>query len=294
MKEAPQRPRLKLLGIGSRACIHPDLLGYWKQLLDRRLAWIRHHRENPHINPNVDTNKLISDIDGLPTCEHLPLEPDGFEPLPYCDKDSNTVEMKLLFAPANRAWAREHVAQTHMIERVTHILQERSAATHFAWGRVFDWLYGMHPNRVIKTLELMEQVAEARRLYARDFEQLKHFAENPHAITQQRDSLCIQTMCRIIGLDVDADDRFDWLYQEFHHMKLKCREEWIRNIILPAHEALAAAHHNKPDQRASIAVYVAERVRALLEADHNLRLYQLLDDELIGMMIEVRNAVPPL
>ncbi|KAF5576977.1 hypothetical protein FPANT_10660 [Fusarium pseudoanthophilum] len=290
MAERPHKPALiKLQGTGARACMHVGLLGYWKQLLNRRLAWIRHHRDNPHINPDVDTNKLISDVNGLPTCANLPLEPDAFEPLPYCDKDSNTVEMKLLFEPVNRAWAGEHVAPQRFIDGVTHILQGKPATTHFAWTRVFDWLYTLDLNREVKTLDLMEQVMEARRMYARDLEQLEHFAENPHSITQRRESLCIKTMCRLIGLDVD--ERFDWLYKPFVHMQLKCREEWIRNIILPAHEALVA---NKPEERARTAVYVGGCVRSLLEADHNVYLYQQLDDQLIEMMDEVRNSIPPL
>ncbi|KAF5964012.1 hypothetical protein FBULB1_13018 [Fusarium bulbicola] len=280
---------IKLQGTGARACMHPGVLGYWKQLLNRRLAWIRHHRDNPHINPDVDTNKLISDVDGLPTCANLPLEPDAFEPLPHCDKDSNTVEMRLLFEPANRAWAGEHVAPKHFIDRVTHILQERPATTHFAWSRVFDWLYTLDLNRDLKTLDLMEQIIKARGMYARDLAQLQHFADNPHTITQRRDSLCIRTMCRLIGLDVD--ERFDWLYKPFLHMQLKCREKWIRNIILPAHEALAAP---KPEERAGIAVYIGECVEAFLKADHNLHLYQQLDDQLIDMMDEVRNSILPL
>ncbi|KAF4438650.1 hypothetical protein FACUT_4759 [Fusarium acutatum] len=291
MTVGPQLPLVKLQGTGSRACINPGLLGYWKQLLDRRLAWIHHNRDHPHINPNVDTSKLITDVDGLPTCENLPLEPDAFEPLPYCDKDSNSVEMRLLFEPANRAWAREHVAPKHFIDRVTHILQDKSAATHFAWGRIFDWLYNMDVNKGIRTLDLMEQIIDARKVYVRDIEQLKHFVDKPHTITQRSDSLCIQTMCRVIGLDVDVDEKFDWMYQPFHHMKLKCRADWIRNIIQPAHEALAA---HKPDQRASIATFVGERAKALLEADHNVMLYRQLDNELIDMMNEIRSAVPPL
>ncbi|KAF5254525.1 hypothetical protein FANTH_783 [Fusarium anthophilum] len=280
---------IKLQGTGARACMHPGMLGYWKQLLNRRLAWIRHHRDNPHINPDVDTNKLISDVDGLPTCANLPLEPDAFEPLPRCDKDSNTVGMRLLFEPANRAWAGEHVAPKHFIDRVTHLLRERPAATHFAWSRVFDWLYTLDLNRDIKTLDLMEQIIKARGMYARDLAQLRHFAENPHTITQRRDSLCIRTMCRLIGLDVD--ERFDWLYKPFLHMQLECREGWIRNIILPTHEALATP---KPEERAGIAVYVGECVEAFLKADHNVHLYQQLDDQLIDMMDEVRNTIPPL
>ncbi|KAF5699399.1 hypothetical protein FMUND_14774 [Fusarium mundagurra] len=292
MAERPPKPPLiKLQGTGARACMHPDLLGHWKQLLNRRLAWIRHHRQNPHVNPKVDTNKLISGVDGLPTCENLPPEPDAFEPVPYCEKDFNTVEMRMLFEPANRAWAGEHVAPRRFIDRVTRILQEKPATTHFAWMRVFEWLYTLDLNRELKTLDLMDQIMEARRMYARDVAQLKHFAQNPHTITQRRDSLCIKTMCRLIGLDVDESQGFDWLYKPFHHLQLKCREEWIRNIILPAHEALVA---HQPDQRASIAVYVGERVKALLEADHNVTLYQQLDDQLLDMMNEVRNAVPPL
>ncbi|KAF5685113.1 hypothetical protein FDENT_6404 [Fusarium denticulatum] len=290
MTERPHKLALiKLQGTGARACRHPGLLGYWKQLLNRRLAWIRHHRHNPHINPDVDTSKLISDVDGLPTCENLPLEPDAFEPLPYCEKDSNTVEMRLLFEPANRAWAGEHVAPKHFIDRVTHILQERPSTTHFAWSRVFDWLYTLDLNRELKTLDLMERVMEARRMYARDLAQLEHFAENPYTITQRRDSLCIKTMCRMIGLDVG--ERFDWLYKPFLHMQLQCREEWIRSVILPAHQALA---EHKPGGRAGIAVYVGECVESFLKADHNLHLYQQLDDQLIDMMHEVRNSIPPL
>ncbi|KAF5984639.1 hypothetical protein FCOIX_2528 [Fusarium coicis] len=280
---------IKLQGTGARACIHPGLLGYWKQLLNRRLAWIRHHRDNPHINPDVDTNKLISDANGLPTCARLPPEPDAFEPLPYRDQDSNTVEMKMLFEPVNRAWAGEHVAPRYFIDRVTHILHGRPPTTHFAWSRVIDWLYTLDLNRDLKTLDLMEQVMEARRMYVRDVAQLEYFAENPHAITQRRESSCIKIMCRLIGLDVD--ERFDWLHKPFIHVQLKSREEWIRNIILPAHQALAA---HKPEERAGIAVYVGECVQKFLKADHNVHLYQQLDDQLIDMMDEICNSIPPL
>ncbi|KLO81176.1 uncharacterized protein FFB20_09619 [Fusarium fujikuroi] len=290
MAERRQLPLIRLQGGGSRSCIIPGLMDHWKQLLDRRLAWIRHHRDNPNINPDVDTSKLITGVDGLPTCENLPPEPEAFRPIPYSEKDTNGIQMRLLFEPANRAWAREHVAPKHFIDNVTHILQHRAVATHFAWANLFDWLYMMDVHRVIKTLDLMERIIEARKIYVRDIEQLKHFAENPHTITQRRDSLCIQTMCRIIGLDVD--DNFDWLYQQpFQHMQLKSRVDWIRNVILPAHEALAS---HKPERRAGIAVFVGDCVKSLQESDPNVRLYALLDHEMIEMMGEVRAGVPPL
>lgn len=197
--------------------------------------------------------------------------------------------MRLLFEPANRAWAREHIAPKHFIDNVTHILRDRSAATHFAWAHLYDWLYTMDLHRVIKTLDLMERIIEARKIYVRDIEQLKHFAENPYTITQRGDSLCIQTMCRIIGLDVD--DNFDWLYQPFQHMQLKCREKWIRSIIQPAHEALAG---HGPDRRAKIALYVGDCVKSLQNVDHNVTLYARLDHEMIEVMQEVRAGTSPL
>ncbi|KAF4497869.1 hypothetical protein FAGAP_5969 [Fusarium agapanthi] len=289
MPEDPKLPPIKLQGSSSNACINHGLLGYWKQLLNRRLAWIRHHRDNPAINPDVDTSKLIVGVDGLPTCENLPLESDAFEPIPYYSIDSNTIEMKLLFEPANRAWAREHVAPQHLINKVKNILQNKPAATHFAWGRLFDWLYTTDFNRVIKTLDLMEQIIEARKMYSRDIDQLKHFIDNPHTITQRPDSLCIQTMCRLIGLDVD--DKFDWLYKELNHMQLDCRREWILNTILPAHEVLSV---HTPSRRANIAVYVGGRAKALHEADRNVALYTQLDSVLLEMMDIVRSDIPPL
>lgn len=80
MAERPQLPLIQLQGGGSRSCIIPGLMDHWKKLLDRRLAWIRHHRDNPIINPDVDTSNLITGVDGLPTCENLPppsLKPSG-------------------------------------------------------------------------------------------------------------------------------------------------------------------------------------------------------------------------
>jgi hypothetical protein len=74
-------------------------------------------------------------------------------------------------------------------------------------------------------------------------------------------------------------------------VQLKSREEWIRNIILPAHQALAA---HKPEERAGIAVYVGECVEKFLKADYNVHLYQQLDDQLIDMMDEIRNSIPRL
>ncbi|KAF5628913.1 hypothetical protein F52700_8006 [Fusarium sp. NRRL 52700] len=289
MSEDSKIPIIKLQGSVSDTCFNPGLLSYWKLLLNRRLAWIRHHHDHPSIIPELDTSRLIVGVDGLPTCHYPPPEPDNFQPIHCPSIDTNTLEMRLLFQPANRAWAREHVAPRHLIERVTSILQNKSVATHVAWFHVFDSLYEMGLNETIKTLHLMEQIVLARQMYTRDIDQLKYFAENPHTITQRSDSLCIHTMCRLIGIDFTGN--FDWLYGDLKHLKLECRAGWIRDFILPAHKALAA---HAPDQRAEIAAYVGGLARGLQEADRNVALYTQLDSVLLDMLDLVRSDIPPL
>ncbi|KAF4949160.1 hypothetical protein FGADI_9076 [Fusarium gaditjirri] len=184
MPEIPRLPLAALEGSCSKACINPDLLRYWNFLLQRRIAWIHYHRDNPGVNPGVNTTILIPGPDGLPICENLPPKPPDFMTIPYPDQNSDSIELKLLLEPANRAWARKYVATDDCVDRVVGILQDRSPATHFAWGRILDWIMNMDLDRDIKTLDLMEQIMDARRAYVRDSEQLAHFATKPQSILQ--------------------------------------------------------------------------------------------------------------
>jgi hypothetical protein len=255
---------------------------YWNLLLQRRLAWIRHNRDTA----NIDLQNLLPGPDGLPTCNNLPSEPEGFQPIPFNKDRASFLDLKLLFQPANRVWAQEHIVEHDTVERVTRILEERSTATHLVWDKVLDWLMNLDVTRDIKSLDLMERIMDATRVYTRDSNQLTYLARQPHCILEYKKfcrTSCVQTMCRIIGLDVD--DKFTWLDQPFKHKRLVCREDHIRNIIQPAHQALSGKMDNQVED---ITAYVAERVRDLLEAEDNLALLRRLDHELVVMMHQVR------
>ncbi|KAH7269131.1 uncharacterized protein BKA55DRAFT_531798 [Fusarium redolens] len=272
----------QLEGFPYNVCIDPDLLAYWNRMLNRRLAWIRKNRDKP----GIDTTDLITGYDGLPTCANLSTEPIDFDPIAYADKYTNALELKLLFQPVNRAWAQGHIAAHQAVERVIRILEDRPKTTHFAWGHVLDWITNMDVTRFIKTLDLMERIMDAKRIYFADFEQLRHFANKPYSSGLHIGSPCMQNMCRIIGLDVD--DKFTWLYLPLYRRQLACRAEHIQNFILPVHQALSGNLNRTID----VAGYVGGRLRLLLDADHNKELLRQLDGELVDMMHQIRATAP--
>ncbi|KAF4340953.1 hypothetical protein FBEOM_5115 [Fusarium beomiforme] len=276
MTSTPNPATIRLKGLEPRKCIDPELMGYWQQLLHRRLSWIR------HCSRDGLGNELRAGPDGLPTCDGLPTEPPDFEPIEH----PGSAALKALYQPDNFSWARYHVVPSKIILSITKILEARPKATHIAWKKqILDWVQTGQLITNIRSLDMIQRITNAKRTYTMDLIPLKSFVEMSRVLSatptelQARPS-CIEDMCRIIGIEVEGHN---WLGDPDNQKQVMERGARSFTPMWHVHQQLVADRNFNVITRATASA-IAPSVEKFLDSDANKILLGQLEAEVDNLV----------